>query len=337
MRDLFIRMTALDPLVAGDVRVIDYFDRLAAAHLPAPALVKEAALLAQCTVGYRGPDGSCRINAAGDVAAADDSGAEQNGALPVGDHGQVWLEPGARTAPNAQLVLERLALALTASQDQRSTGPAPTAAAEILLAPGPDTPAEERVAAWARLRLEPSGLYRAIAIPLSVAPPPGWPHAVIPTPWGPMRGVIVRDGIAWTTAGGVGVAVSPWLLDRSWTSAIIALRLADTLPAAWADDLGAHLPALEADTSPDAFVVERALQAGWDVAGLQAFADGASLRGIAAAAGLHHSTVQTRLFRLASVLGFDPHQPLGRVRLQLALMRHRIAADRDEDRPPTLP
>ena len=57
-------------------------------------------------------------------------------------------------------------------------------------------------------------------------------------------------------------------------------------------------------------------------------AAGASRRSLAGLAGLHHSTMDARLRKLPTLLGYDPGTATGRTRLDVTLMLHRLAHTR---------
>jgi hypothetical protein len=131
---------------------------------------------------------------------------------------------------------------------------------------------------------------------------------------------------------GIGFAGRVSELPASWRSALVALALADDEPSL-ADDYGSLIglasPINDSEElPPDLAALEAAAGHGWPVPVLQAIADGESVRGIAAVAGLHHSSVHARLPELTRLLGFDPLTPLGRTRLYASLLLRRVAAAR---------
>ena len=98
-------------------------------------------------------------------------------------------------------------------------------------------------------------------------------------------------------------------------------------------DLGLLAQAVEAadrTSSPPADVagVERAVAHGWSVEALESLADAESVRAVARAAGLHHSTLQARLTDLPHHLGFAETDGRGRARLHTALIVRRAAGAR---------
>ncbi|GHI03412.1 CdaR family transcriptional regulator [Streptomyces cellostaticus] len=137
---------------------------------------------------------------------------------------------------------------------------------------------------------------------------------------------------------GIGPAVPVLDLPRSWAAARLALRFTgegDGLDpgqrVVCADELGAigllaDLVVPGAQPHPDVRAVETAAaDAPWMLRTLHAVAATGSLRAAAAEAGVHHSTLQTRLAHAEHLLGWPVRTPQGRFRLQLALtLRHLI-------------
>lgn len=325
MRELFGRIADLDPAASDGLVVIEYFDRLVAAHITLDGLVKEAAILARATVGYEHGPRYYRRLPSGDVSAAARPAHALSATTSTG--AVVWLAPSPATPPIAQMVLERLTLATELTESRRGREHKPSAVEILLTPPLPDEPLGLRAGALGRLRLETDGVFRALALPLSITPPVASPHALIETPWGPIRGAIVRDSYRLNGRSGMGTRATGRSLHTSWRHALIALRLAEDEQPLSADDIGPILlHALEelqtqnASAAEEIDKVERARAGHWSIPQLRALANGQSLRAIAASAGLHHSTVHARLSTLPDLLGYDPQTPLGRVRLGATLM-----------------
>ncbi|MFE9769379.1 helix-turn-helix domain-containing protein [Streptomyces sp. NPDC005808] len=231
----------------------------------------------------------------------------------------LWLElPGPPDGVRA-MILERAAGAVRAVLE-RTRGWAPPAApapdpalVEVVLdASAPDA---TRTSAAAQLGLKRGQSVRAVALQGGGAE-------------------IVPAGRPETEArrAGVGPAVEPAELPRSWAAARTALRLTaegtahDPGPrTVYADELGGLALLAEAvgpDTPPipDEHALERALaEASWAAATLHAVASAPSLRAAAAELTVHHSTLQERLVQAEHILGWDVHSPQGRLRLQLVL------------------
>lgn len=326
MKELVGRMMALDPRAGEELRLIAYFDALVDAKAGTETLLREAARLSGATTGHADRDAVLRLLPSGDIASGDPPDATSRfPTASVGEEGLVWQETSGARDLHADLVLERVALAIEIARRNGHERSSTQIAIETLL--GPPLPGESgdtRVAAAGFLRLESAGAFRAVALPVDERPPSGWPQALVRTTTGPLRAVIVRDGFRATSIAGVGVAMTPASLHHSWRSATLALRLADGATFV-ADELGLLLDPLLAISAapalhPDLAAVADALAHGWSRGDLRSLANGRSLRGIASDAGVHHSTVQGRIPSLVNRLGFDPVSPIGRTRLSLALL-----------------
>ncbi|WP_405930674.1 helix-turn-helix domain-containing protein [Streptomyces sp. NBC_00827] len=231
----------------------------------------------------------------------------------------LWLEtPGPPDGVRA-MILERAAGAVRAVLE-RTRGWAPAAASapdpalvEVVL--DASAPRATRMHAAAQLGLRQGQLVRALAL------------------YGGGAEIVTagRPGNEARRAG-VGPAVEPDGLPRSWAAARTALRLTaegtahDPGPrTVYADELGGLVLLADAvgpDTPPvpDELAVERAVaEAPWAAATLHAVSASPSLRAAAAELTVHHSTLQERLVQTEHVLGWDVHSPQGRLRLQLAL------------------
>ncbi|GGF16003.1 hypothetical protein [Subtercola lobariae] len=167
-----------------------------------------------------------------------------------------------------------------------------------------------------------------------------------------------RSG-APVTRTALGLSGPVAALPDSWRSAVITLVLADGThplgthplgahplgahplgahplsahPLSRADDLGPllHLAELvdgRSEVPHDVVTLDQLVAGSWSIEALQALADGASIRAVASAAGLHHSSVHARMPELASQLGYDPLSPLGRTRLYVGLLLRRLVHGR---------
>ena len=231
----------------------------------------------------------------------------------------LWLE-SARPADGVHtMILERAAGAVRAVLE-RTRGWAPPALpipdpalVEVVL--DASAPRADRKHAAVQLGLKPGELVRAVA-------------------WYGGGAEIVPAGRPGNTArrAGVGPAVEPDELPRSWGAALTALRLTaeGTAPdpgprTVYADELGGLAllaAAVGPDTQPvpDELAVERAVaEATWAASTLHAVSSSPSLRAAATELRVHHSTLQERLAQTEHVLGWEVHSPQGRLRLQLAL------------------
>lgn len=328
MRDLTVRLDALDPEAGAALRVIAYFDDLVANGAGLPAIVRGAAILAACPAALVDPAQHLKVRiGVGGVAGS--PGARDVGWpwTPVGsDGGELWLERDGDPHPIDAMVLERAAAAI-GSVRRRSRGRVARGRndADVAILLDPASPASDRSAAAQRLQLAPTGRVRAVASTAG------------------MR--IEADGHPAAVPGraGVGPAGSLDELPGSAAAARLALRLAaDGSPAdpgpqvVDASEVGGLLvlaSAVGPDTAKHADVVMLEQSAGehpWLLATLAAVAEQSSLRAAAAALHVHHSTLQERIAHAERMLGWTIGDPAGRLRLQIALVLrrlHRTATD----------
>lgn len=336
MQELVGRLTALDATATESLKVIAYFDALVDGHANVEVLLRGAAILSGCAAGFSADGRTVRVDASGArrVGAAGDWASHS-----FGDGGRAWIERDGTAHTNDAMILERLALALDIAVERTSPTAASRRALESVL--DPDSTAETRSAALARLRLDAGSAYRAIAVPASTA----WsstdaPSVVLRTPVGSVRALVLAPDAAdaLDRAGhermGIGPAVASEALDRSWASALVALRLTSPRePVQESDRLGVILTlaasAEAARTAPDVESVTELIRAQPHLEHLlDALAQTESVRAAAQQLRLHHSTVQTKVTALEHSLGFDVRTPRGRVRLTLALALHRLAQNR---------
>ncbi|MFD2796461.1 helix-turn-helix domain-containing protein [Promicromonospora vindobonensis] len=336
MRELFGKLVDLDPAASDALRVIEYFDRLVSARAGTTALLKEAAVLARTKVGYE-KDGQARTFLPSGSEGTPTPRSMEAIVSETADGAIVWMELNEASVATASMVLDRLALALAVSAMQVEDGASRSAVTILLSPPLPGEDLGSRTAALGKLRLEPNGVFRTLALPLDVLPPPGWPQTLVETPWGRVRGVIARSGFTWNQAGGIGTATDGYGIHESWWRATVALRLSDNIRPFEADSLGSLLVPLQPSAAgigaDELDRVRRALKNRWTTDELAAVADGGSLRRVAAVSGLHHSTITERLNRLPTILGYDPKTGTGRARLTIALMLHRLDEPAPFDRP----
>ncbi|MCU1529288.1 MAG: hypothetical protein JWP75_3051 [Frondihabitans sp.] len=335
MKELVGKLTALDP-EAGDVlKVVTYFDTLMDGRVSVETLLRGAATLSGVPVGYR--SGSTSTSTSIRVLA---DGRREDGADPAsfpsaaaGAGAVVWLERVGAEHANDAMIRERLAMAIAQSAAGRLEQSPERRAVELLLT----SPLEssQRLAAEARLQLDPLAPVRAVALPSRAARGGSFPSTILATPWGLVRGGITRaDADGLTGRAGIGVAGKVSELAASWRTALVALALSDEAnETSHADDLGslvslANLINDAAEPPADLTALEKAFAHSWSLAALQALVNGESVRGVAAAAGLHHSSIHAKLPELSRLLGYDPLAPLGRTRLFAALLLRRVAQAR---------
>jgi hypothetical protein len=237
------------------------------------------------------------------------------------------------------MLLERFAIAIAITRSRAAADSGAHRAVELVV--DASVAVDDRAAAAARLRLDAHHRVRAVAVQASAHADSRHPNAVLSTPFGLARAVIVPADTAQPPADpghlapmGWGLAVDPLRLPSSWSSALVALRLSDARsPVVDAERLGSMLvlaEAADADPDPHADVVVLDRIGGDRVAlpTLDALTQEGSVRAAAAALGVHHSTVQARLTTLIAALGYDPRTPDGRTRYVLARLLQRLRSTR---------
>lgn len=341
MQELLGRISALDPEASLSLRVIACFDELVIGNVNTRALLSAAASLSGCTAGYHQdhPRRSMRVTPRGDVRPEEvpvpaDAGSASEGL-------SVWLERDGAPHVNDAIILERLALAVRIRHGRGRRDLDNRRELGLLL--DASVPVDDRRTAAARLGLAAGCRHRVVAAPLFAAwtDHPAGPQDVVPTPFGPIHAVVVPHDHPPVVASpaGTGVAGPVEQLHRSFRTALVALRLClpPELPSVQADDYGglvALLADMPADADlPDVDVLDTVMAHSWGGPTLDAVVRAGSVRQAARLAGVHHSTMQTRLDVIADVLGFDPFDGLGRSRVGMAYLVWRLRHSRVLDLP----
>lgn len=340
VQELLGRLSALDPEASLGLRVIACFDELIIGNVNTRGLLSAAASLAGCPAGFcqGDPPRSMRVTPRGEIAP-------EGPPPPPGDPGsdgvRVWLERDGPALANDAIILERLAMALRIRHGRAHREPENRRDLGVVVDPSVD--AGSRLTAAARLSLAPQGRYRVVAAPLFAvwdAHPTG-PEDVVATPFGPIHALVLPHDHEPVRASptGIGLAGTPEQLPQSFRSALVALRLCEPpeTPSVQADRYGG-LVGLLADTPDDAALPDVDLLDGvmahpWGAATLDALVRAGSVRQAARLAGVHHSTLQTRLDSIVATLGFDPFDGIGRTRLGIAFLVWRLRNSRVLDLP----
>lgn len=329
MQELVGRLTALDPEASEGLKVIAYFDALIAGSVNTEALTRGAAVLAGVPAGARTPEAVVRVDAAGRRLIPD--AAEWPAHMVAGD-GVVWLERDGAAHANDAIVLERFALAVTLARARRH--PQSDSSVQILL--DAERAEQERREAAARLGLAGSDL-RVLATAPS-AHLPDRPSTLAVTTAGVLRATIVSGPASALPAEAIGLGRpgAALQLARSWTDAQLALAMTDHRhPVVDLADLGILADAVVAladtgDRHPDvtalAALDERAARV------LDALVEGDSVRSAAQVLGMHHSTLQAKHETFTRELGYDPREPVGRARYELASLLLRASRVRSAPR-----
>jgi hypothetical protein len=315
MKDLAVRLAALDADAGAALRVISYFDSLVEARAGLQSIVRGAALLADCPARLTDDERRVRIRVtAAGVNAWLDEPAEPDWMSTSAGSATLQLERAGPPGPVEAMILERAAGAARAVLD-RTRGRAPAAdpaSAELLV--DASAPPDVRLQAARRLGLtEPAYV---IARPTEIQVRSG------PLPELPGR-------------AGIGPAVEILELPASGAAARVALRFAAEgtdedpgPPVVHAAELGGlALLAEVGDQSgaPDVKALEHAAAAApWMLTTLHTMAASISLRAAATTLRVHHSTLQDRITHAEQLLGWNVREPQGRLRLQLALALRRL-------------
>jgi hypothetical protein len=331
VQELVGRLTSLDPAASATLKVVGYFDALVGGQVSIEVLARSAAVLAGCAAGaapagasrsYRADPAGHRLPPTGPLAWPSHE---------IGSGGAVWIERVGEAHMNDAMLLERFAIAVAITESRTRSDSGRHLAAEVVV-DGAATEAD-RAAAATRLRLDNHDAVRAVATTVDAPVDPGHASAVLATPFGLARVVIVPADEPWTDSGrrlGLGLPVEPRRLPESWSTALVALRLAEhASPVVDAADLGALLVLAEAaDASavphPDIAALDAISVDRHALPTLDALVADGSVRAAAIALGIHHSTLQSRLTALADRLGYDPRTPAGRTRYVLARTLHRL-------------
>ncbi|MEJ3659142.1 helix-turn-helix domain-containing protein [Actinomycetes bacterium KLBMP 9759] len=331
MRELVGRLSGLDPTATETLRVIEYFDTLVAGHVGLEALLRGAAVLSAVPAGLVVPDRRLvlRVDAGGRRAGSRTAAPDGWPSHSIGAGGTVWIEREGPPHANDRMVLERLAMGVSVTLDRTSAADADIGACiEQLI--DIRVPLDERLRAADRLHL-----HRPVRV-VAAAPDDGTARraqrsTLVSTTAGTVFAVLDDAERPSPARAGIGRTVAPSEVAAAWTEALVALRLSTTRrPVVVAEELGA-LTVLAAGVDAGAPVPPDVEALGRLVAENPALLDTLdelaaheSVRGAAAALGVHHSTLQHRIVAVRAALGYDPGEHGGRQRMALALAVHRL-------------
>ncbi|WP_328470726.1 helix-turn-helix domain-containing protein [Actinoplanes sp. NBC_00393] len=170
MKDLAVRLAALDPDAGAALRVIAYFDRLTEGRAGLQAIVRGAAVLAGCPA--RLTDDGRRIHLRVQPDGIDTAGADQAGGPPdpswmfteAGNGAVLWLERPGPPGPVDAMVLERAAGTARTVLDRTRRQPPPGDPAAVELTLDAAAPEQQRLAAAASLGFKSTDRVRAVAL-----------------------------------------------------------------------------------------------------------------------------------------------------------------------------
>ena len=352
MQELLGRIAALDPTACLTLRIVACFDELIVGNVNTRGLLAAAASMSGCNAGFlqQRPSRIVRVTPKGEFCS--DEVEEPVGHVLNATNGlTVWLEregenivrPPGRCMEhvNDDMILERLALALGIRYGQ---GAGHDNRRDLAVLLDGSVSLDERNEAATKLGLASTVTYRVVAAPLFAVwgNHPSGPEDVVPTPFGTLHAVVVPSQCATVDANpsGVGPATRLDHLHQSFRAAIVALRLCSPpeVTSVVADEYGG-LIGLLADTPSDAFIpdvdlLEPVMSHPWACSTLDALTRSGTLRQAARLAGVHHSTMQSRVDVLTGMIGFDPLDGLGRSRLGIAYLVWRLRHSRVLDLPP---
>ncbi|WP_344480885.1 hypothetical protein [Nonomuraea monospora] len=151
MEALALRLSQLDRLAEGAIRVVMFYDTLMRRRVDLQALARASAVLAECVAGIRlhGTGQVLRMTPGGSRASepAPDASTAMPVTLDEEEIGTVWLERAEPPNPLDELLLDRLAIAVAAVVERY--GPARTTMAdpalvELVISAGTDEAARAR-------------------------------------------------------------------------------------------------------------------------------------------------------------------------------------------------
>lgn len=343
MQELLGRIARLDPSASMGLRVIACFDELVVGRVNTRALLSAAASLAGCVAGFHSdqPKRTVRVTPRGQLAESDAPPVERVTLTADPDGLSVWLERDGAALANDAIILERLALAVRLRHGRGRDDDDGRRDLGVLVA---DTGSDEsREVAAAGLGLTSGQRYRVVVAPLFAVwqKHPHGPEDVVPTRFGPIHALVLPEAPPDLAASpcGVGVAADLTHLHHSFRTALVALRLCDppVSPLVRADDYGGLIGLLAdspADSpQPDADRLDVVVDHPWGLATVDAIVRSPSVRQAARLAGVHHSTMQSRLECVTAAMGFDPYDGFGRTRLGTAFLVWRLRHSRVLDLP----
>lgn len=345
------------------LRVVAYFDQLAANNPDLDAVVRATAVIADCPAGldvaHRGI--LTRFSSEGVALQGPAASVSQRSTVTVdlNEHASVWLERPGETRDLDEFIVERFGLTVSTVLARRPPSDADLAAglsdpalAQLLV--NARSSEAERSRAARLLGLHSGGRIQLIALDAGVDERLDDVVTVLRSTWHrPVHAAELSrhlaliiaagdDAIQWDGVGVSGRAASGPVVDvldapRSWSVARETLRFAG-VAAPWSRLLDAdHLGVMRLLGSVDRATV----MAHPDVSRLEHLAaspNGAesitildhylhadSLRSAARAANFHHSSLQSRIVRIGETLQMDLRTPAGRQRAAIAMILWRTA------------
>ncbi|MBB2947610.1 hypothetical protein FB565_007381 [Actinoplanes lutulentus] len=332
MKDLAVRLAALDADASAAVQVIAYFDGLAEAGAGLQSIVRGAAVLAGCPARLDDPTRRVHIRVLPDgTSATDPDQVENHWPHATAGSATLRLERNGPPGPVDPMVLERAATAARTVLDRtRGRAPAADEIALIELLTDAAAPPDARQRAARHLGLPPDAPAFAVVLHTGSVRVHAATENANSSGHQPSNGMANTASTGHPHRAGIGPAVPILELPASHRAARTALRFT---AAGTDDDPGepvihyADLGALAALATipdpgavPDVITLDHAATtAAWLLPTLHAVSTTISLRAAAAKLRLHHSTLQDRVIHAENLLGWSVRNPHGLLRTQLAL------------------
>ncbi|MGP3533839.1 helix-turn-helix domain-containing protein [Microbacterium sp. RD1] len=363
MQGLMVKLLNVDTPGERALRVVAYFDQLAANNPDLDVVVRATAIIADCPAGLELTSRGVlsRYSAEGIALPGPAASVSQRGTVVVdaNEQGTVWLERAGETLELDEFIVERFGLTVAGVvAKQRPPSDADLAfgfsdpALAQLMVNGRASEAERSRAARL-IGLHPTSPVQLIALEPRVGEQPdaliaamraAWRRPVYLAALSRQLSLVIAvgsDPVEWNVEGLAGRAASGPVVDlldapSSWAVARDALRFAGAA-SPWprvldAEQLGVVRLLGLLDPSvvaahPDVARLEQLAAAPHGaeaIAILDHYLHADSLRSAARAANFHHSSLQSRIVRIGEALQVDLRTPAGRQRVALALILWRI-------------
>lgn len=369
MQGLMVKLLNVDSPSERALRVVAFFDQLAANNPELDSVIRAAAVIADCPAGmelpYRGV--VIRYSPDGDTIGGPATTVSQHKIVELDPHeqGTVWLERDGASRELDEFIVERVALTVSAVIARKqppggadvASGFSDPALAQLLVN---DRSSEaERSRAARLIGLQPSSSVQLIAVETTSAAPvkalsarlsAAWDRTVYFAPLSKQLGLIISVGsnpVDWSLAHGIGDrAASGPVVDvldapRSWAIARSAVRFAGAA-SPWprqldSEQLGALRLLVDLDpravtAHPDVARMEQISSAPHGAESIEIldyYLHSDSLRSAARAANFHHSSMQSRIGRIGQALQLDLRSAGGRQRAAVALLLWRLFRERE--------
>lgn len=354
-----LKLLNVDAAGERALRVVAYFDQLGANEPDLAAVVRAAAVIADCPAGLELPERgvSVRYSPDGELLEGQAAAASEQRLL-IGDNdeaGRVWLERSEAARELDEFIVERFAITIS-SVIQRLRPPS-----DLDFAGGFSDPAlaqlfvneraseAERSRAARLLGLQPNSRVQLIALELSPvqslesighALRDSWSRPVFLSALSNQLGLAIVAGdqpVSWSGVklelrAASGSVTDPLDAPASWLAARETLRFADA-GSPWAkhldaSDLGAvrllaHIDKAVVLADPDVVAIAKlaASNSGAEaITILDHFLHADSMRSAARETNFHHSSFQMKVTRIGKELGIDLRTPAGRQRATTALL-----------------